>query len=110
MAAVVTETKVISIAGGPPGRIRVCGSVANTGVTTFVIQPGHSDTNVTNVAGVSSLGLRQIRAWGFSNTAAQKAPKIVKSYSTTNDADILTATCASGDDFDFWVEGDNAGA
>lgn len=106
MAVVVTETQVIQ-SDGPQGRIKVFLSVSND-TTTFVIQPGHSDTNITSP--ISSVGLRTIDCWGWSNTDAEKAPKIVKSYSTTNDADILTFTCASGDDYLVWVEGPSSGA
>jgi len=105
MAAVITESKVVTLAGSSEGRIRVIGSVANTAVTSFIIQPGHQDTNVTG-----SINLRTIDSWGFSNNAAQKAPQVVKTYDSTNDANILTITCASGDDYDYWVEGPSAGA
>ncbi len=105
MAAVLTETKVITLGGSSEGRIRVVGNCANTAVTTFVIAPGHADTNVSG-----SANLRTIDSWGLSNSAAQKAPIAVKTYSSTNDADIITITCASDDDYDYWVEGASAGA
>lgn len=107
MAVVITETSAVQIGGGPSGRIRVEGSVSND-TTTFVIAPGYADTNITTP--VNSKSLNKIDSWGFSNIDAEKAPLVVKSYSSGNDADILTITCASGDDYNYWVEGVSSGA
>lgn len=105
MAAVVNETKLVTLSGGVSGRVRVCGNVVNAAEVSFVIKPGNSDVNVSG-----SSALRKMDSWGISNNAAAKAPIVVKTYSSTYDEDILTVTCASGDDFNFWVEGDSAGA
>ena len=106
MAYTVTETKVVTAAGGPEGRVTLCGnSTASDGSTSFTIQPGSNTTTVTG-----STVLRVIDKWTFENATGQRAPVVVKSYSTTIDGDILTITCTANDTYFWWVEGPSAGA
>jgi hypothetical protein len=100
MAVVITETKFLQYPSSDgEGRARLWFSV-NNDTTTFTIAPGNSDSNQSG-----SSALRKIDTWKFENVSAEKAPKIVKSFNTTYGCDVLTFTCASGDDYVGWVEG-----
>lgn len=105
MAASTTETIFIRNGGNTPGLCKLYGTVNAASVTTATIKPGNNDTNVSG-----SASLRKIYAYGLTNTANANAFKVVKSYSSTTDSDILTITCTSSDTFDFWVEGEDNGA
>lgn len=106
MAATITETHVVKTAGYTPALIRVYGTFNTAGGTSSgVIKPGENDTNVSG-----SIGCRTILSWGLVNNANSNAFKVVKSYDTTHDGDILTVTCTANDTFNFWVEGIDNGA
>lgn len=105
MATTIRETSVVSVPSNP-ATIKVYGTITNSGAeTSAVIKPGEQDTNVSG-----SRGLRKILSWGFSDSVAVEAVKVVKSYDATHDGDILTLTFTAGDEINYWVEGLDNGA
>lgn len=111
MAAVVTETKVVQISGAPTSRIRIIGTtVLTAGTDNFRIQPGLGDVVISQP--YNSRGLRRLDRWSMTCRTAQNAtvPRITKSYNATNDANLLQITCVADQTYDWWVEGDDAGA
>lgn len=111
MAAIVNELKVIETSGTPTARIRIIGeAILDGGTVIFRIIPGNNDVNLT--VPFNTRGLRQIDRWGITCRTAQNATdiKAEKIYSTTYDADILGVNCVTGQTYDWWVEGDFAGA
>lgn len=111
MAYTVTEQKLIVMSGPAEGRARLTGITTGTG-TSFVIQPGHNDVNITSsfTNPTGSVGLRTIDSWGVSDATAAAATKVVKTFDTTNKADILTVTITANDTANWWVEGDYNGS
>ncbi len=104
-ANVVTETRLVRLGGNTPGMMKLYGTVANTDQTTIYLKPGNHDTNVTG-----SAGLRKIYSCSLRNLSAEKAPIATIAYDATQDGDMVTITCASGDDYAFVLEGEDNGA
>lgn len=110
MAAVVTETKVAQMNGGPSMIVRVCGTaVLNGGTNQFIIQPGNNDVNITTP--VTSRGARDIIAIGVSCSSAANATmiEVQRGYNTTADAIGYQVTCTADESYDWWVDAFYAG-
>lgn len=111
MAAIVRETHVAQLSSGQNGRIRVSGSAALSGGTaTFNISPGYNDVNITSP--VSSTRLRMIDNMGVTCSSATNATMIQIAnlyYNTTNDAQFITIDCVADQNYDWYVEGPDAG-
>lgn len=106
MAPVITEKGFIRLGGFLPGLCLLYGSVAND-TTSFVIKPGADDVNASG----STSALEFLPGCVFlQNKDAEKAPKVVVSYDTTQKGDIATITCASSDDYDFAILAVDKGA
>lgn len=106
MAAVVTETKVALLDGGPNGKILVCGTaVLDGGTTTFTINPGSNTVNLT--APETSRGLRNITGFNVTCSTAQNATKAacVPTYNATTDNWTIVVTCVADQSYDWHVEG-----
>jgi hypothetical protein len=105
MATTVNETDLTRIYGDR-GLLVLYFTVVNTAAeTTATISPG----NGNGVIQSGSVGLRKILRWGFTDSVAAAAIRVVKAYSATTDRDELTLTFTAGDEIDGWVEGIDAG-
>ncbi len=101
MSATITETLYVPSGGSLQLVSKLYGTIGGSGSTSIVIAPGANTTNVTG-----SLGMKKILNTYLTKTNSTATTFIaVKTYDNTQDGDIVTITCTSGDTFDFCVEG-----
>ncbi len=75
-----------------------------TGSETFtMVWAGGTTSGVVTPSSAS--GIISITKFGVTNSANANAFKVVKSYDSTADKDILTITGTANDSFDIWIEG-----
>lgn len=110
MAIITNEFASIQI-GADSGRVRVIGNAELTGGdTTFVIQPGLSTNPLPTTDPIPTRGLRRIDCWGITyNNPDARTVMVQHSYSSANDADIVTVLGETNTSYDWWVEGEYVG-
>lgn len=79
------------------------------GYESYTLVWGGGTTSGTIIPSAAS-GIREIWEFGVTNLANANAVKVVKSYSSSSDKDILTLTGTANDSFDVWVKGPSRGA
>lgn len=98
MAFTVTfDSNSTVLAGKDGGDTSVSGTAVSTGGDTGGVVSG------------ATVGIRNIRRWGFTCNSGQQAAQVVKTYSAAVDSDILTITTAANATYDFWIEGKCSG-